>query len=45
VSTAAERDHAFRWFDRAYLQRDAGMLWIKYDPRFAAIVAKMGVFE
>ena len=49
-----DKDRAFTWFERAYRQRDAGMLWIKYDPllkglrsdpRFAALVAKVGVFD
>jgi adenylate cyclase len=49
-----DKDRAFTWLERAYRQRDAGMLWIKYDPllkglrsdpRFAALVVKMGVFD
>jgi TolB-like protein/tetratricopeptide (TPR) repeat protein len=27
-----DADDAFRWLDRAYRQRDAGMLWIKGEP-------------
>lgn len=27
-----DADGAFRWLDRAYRQRDAGMLWIKGEP-------------
>ncbi len=36
----AERKDAaetFAWLDRAYRQRDAGMLWIKGDPLLAAL--------
>jgi TolB-like protein len=27
-----DADHAFLWLDRAYRQRDAGLLWMKADP-------------
>jgi TolB-like protein/Flp pilus assembly protein TadD len=49
---AARKDteHAFAWLDRAYAQRDAGMLWIKcepflknlrQDPRYEGLLHKM----
>ena len=50
----AEKDHAFEWLDRAYDQHDAGMVRLRYDPtlatlhddpRFAALVKKMGFLE
>ena len=43
-------DGAIKWLERAYRQRDAGMLWIKFDPvlqglrsdaRFQALLVKM----
>jgi TolB-like protein/tetratricopeptide (TPR) repeat protein len=46
-----EKDQAFEWLDRAYDQHDAGMPRLRYDPtlaslhddpRFAALVKKMG---
>ena len=46
-----EKDQAFEWLDRAYVQHDAGMTTLRYDPmlaslhddpRFAALVKKMG---
>ena len=49
-----EKDQAFEWLDRAYEQRDAGMIRLHYDPtlaslhddpRFAALVKKMGFTE
>ena len=49
-----EKDHAFEWLDRAYDQQDAGMPRLRYDPtlaslhddpRFAALVKKMGFAE
>ena len=49
-----EKDHAFEWLDRAYDQHDAGMPRLRYDPtlaslhddpRFAALVRKMGFSE
>jgi adenylate cyclase len=49
-----EKDHAFEWLDRAYDQHDAGMPRLRYDPtlaslhddpRFAALVKKMGFLE
>ena len=49
-----EKDHAFEWLDRAYDQHDAGMPRLRYDPtlaslhddpRFAALVKKMGFAE
>jgi TolB-like protein/tetratricopeptide (TPR) repeat protein len=45
-----DADGAFRWLERAYEQRDAGMLWIKYepllkplrpDPRFQSLLVRM----
>ena len=47
-------EHAFAWLERAYLQRDGGLSRIKFDPtldplradpRFAALVHKMGLPE
>ncbi|HET6163147.1 MAG TPA: tetratricopeptide repeat protein [Planctomycetota bacterium] len=47
-----EKDKAFEWLDRAYAQADGGMAYIKTDlflesirsdPRFAAMVKKMGL--
>ena len=49
-----EKDQAFEWLDRAYDQHDAGMPRLRYDPtlaslhddpRFAALVKKMGFSE
>ena len=49
-----EKDHAFEWLDRAYDQHDTGMPRLRYDPtlaslhgdpRFAALVKKMGFAE
>jgi TolB-like protein len=49
-----ENDHAFEWLNRAYDQHDAGMPRLRYDPtlatlhddpRFAALVKKMGFSE
>jgi TolB-like protein len=49
-----EKDHAFEWLDRAYDQHDSGMPRLRYDPtlaslhddpRFAALVKKMGFSE
>jgi TolB-like protein len=49
-----EKDRAFEWLDRAYDQHDAGMPRLRYDPtlatlhddpRFAALVKKMGFAE
>ena len=45
-----DTDRAFQWLERGTQQRDAGMLWMKYDPllrplshdpRFETILAKM----
>jgi hypothetical protein len=45
-----DTDGAFAWLERAYKQRDAGMLWIKADPllkglrgdpRFQELLRKM----
>jgi adenylate cyclase len=45
-----DKDRAFHWLERGVQQRDAGMLWMKYDPilrplshdpRFNAILAEM----
>ena len=47
-------DRCYTWLDRAFEQRDAGMLWLKFDPRlkalradprFVALTTKMGVFD
>jgi len=49
-----ENDQAFEWLERAYSQRDGGMAMIKYDPfitrlradpRYAAMVRKLGLPE
>ena len=49
-----EKDQAFEWLDRSYIQHDAGMTTLRYDPmlaslhddpRFAALVKKMGFAE
>jgi TolB-like protein/tetratricopeptide (TPR) repeat protein len=45
-----DTDGAFKWLDRAYAQRDTGMLWMKFDPllrdlrpdpRFQALLRKL----
>jgi serine/threonine-protein kinase len=45
-----DKEQAFAWLDRAYAQRDAGMLWIKCepflkdlrpDPRYQTLLRKM----
>lgn len=50
----SEKDRAFEWLDRAYDQHDSGMHRLRYDPtlaslhddpRFAALVKKMGFSE
>ena len=46
-----DRDRAFRWLDRAYEERSAGMPFLAYpmydplrsDPRFQALVRKVGL--
>jgi tetratricopeptide (TPR) repeat protein len=47
-----ERDRAFEWLERAYLQRDAGMSMLKFtpllrslrgDPRYAALLRKLNL--
>jgi serine/threonine protein kinase/DNA-binding winged helix-turn-helix (wHTH) protein len=47
-----EVDLAFQWLDRAYMQRDPGLMWIKTDlklqslrkdPRYAALLSKMNL--
>ncbi len=49
-----EKEQAFGWLDRAYEQHDSGMPRLRYDPtlaslhddpRFAALVKKMGFSE
>jgi adenylate cyclase len=49
-----DKTKAFEWLDRAYSQRDGGMAMIKYDPflvslrgdpRYAALVKKLGLPE
>jgi TolB-like protein/class 3 adenylate cyclase len=46
-----QKDQAFAWLDRAYLQQDGGMVWTKTepmldslrtDPRFPALLRKVG---
>jgi serine/threonine protein kinase/Tfp pilus assembly protein PilF len=32
-----EKDQALRWLERAYLQRDVGITWIKIDPLFRGV--------
>ncbi len=32
-----ERDEALKWLDRAYVQRDATLKWIKRDPTFVKL--------
>jgi adenylate cyclase len=45
-----DADRAFQWLERAYRQRDSGMLWMKFDPllqplsrdpRFKTLLAEM----
>jgi eukaryotic-like serine/threonine-protein kinase len=47
-----EREKAFEWLERAYVQHDSGLLFVKTDPllrdlrgdpRFAALVRKVGL--
>ena len=50
-----EADLAFEWLDRAYAQRDGGLAWwlktdpflaaLQDDPRYAALLAKMGLAD
>ncbi len=49
-----DKDGAFEWFEHAYEQHDAGLYRLRYDPmrsslyddpRFAALVKKMGFSE
>jgi hypothetical protein len=49
-----EREPAFVWLERAYVQRDAGLTLVKSDPmleklhgdpRFAALLRKMNLSE
>lgn len=32
-----DADNAFRWLDRAYLQHDAGLAHVKYDPLLESV--------
>jgi TolB-like protein/DNA-binding winged helix-turn-helix (wHTH) protein/Flp pilus assembly protein TadD len=32
-----ERDHAFEWAERAYVQRDIGITWLKIDTDFRSL--------
>jgi TolB-like protein/Flp pilus assembly protein TadD len=34
-----ERDNALKWLDRAYVQKDATLKWIKRDPSFVKLEA------
>ena len=47
-----DHDRAFEWLERGFVQRDAGMPYLKFDPlfkplrgdpRWAALMAKMGL--
>jgi TolB-like protein len=47
-------DRAFKWFDRAYQQRDSDLLWAKVDPllknvqtdrRFSLLLRKIGLSD
>jgi hypothetical protein len=47
-----EKDQAFEWAGRAYVQRDTGFTWIKIDsnfrnlrddPRYKALLRKMNL--
>jgi hypothetical protein len=47
-----EMDHAFEWLERAYVQRDGGLIEMKSspplrslhgDPRWGAFLKKMGL--
>ena len=49
-----EKDHAFEWLERAYVQRDPGLAWVAMDPRsrnlrgdarFSALLRKMKLLE
>jgi serine/threonine-protein kinase len=51
-SWRGEKDQAFQWLERAYVQRDGGTTLVKYDPfleslrtdpRYAAFLKKMGL--
>jgi Flp pilus assembly protein TadD len=49
-----EADHAFAWLERAYLNRDSGMGWVRVDPllknlrsdpRWPALIRKVGLAD
>jgi serine/threonine-protein kinase len=49
-----EKDQAFLWLDRAYAQRDGGLVELKTDwllaslrpdPRYSALLRKMNLLE
>lgn len=51
-ASRGEREKAFEWLERAYVQHDSGLLFVKTDPmlrslhgdpRFAALVRKVGL--
>jgi hypothetical protein len=32
-----EKDQALEWLERAYVQRDTSLTWVKIDPRFRSL--------
>ena len=52
--TLGNEDEAFRWLDKAYEQRDPGLMYLKVDPtldplrsdpRFREVVRRVGLPE
>jgi len=52
--TLGETDAAFEWLDKAYLLRDAWLVWlsvdrrfdsVRQDARFASLLNKIGIAE